>query len=95
MRLKDWELKRVVVGFGTEDAYQLQGCPEEMGRDHRKKVLRGNRGVLNLLFQLWFLTKIIKVKLIGVYPPIEKMDASVGVLASCVKLSLSTNMITK
>ena len=58
VRLKDWELKRVVVGFGTEDAYQLQGCPEEMGRDHRKKVLRGNRGVLKIS-QMWFLTKII------------------------------------
>jgi dynein light chain 1 len=35
------------------------------------------------------------VKLIGVYPPLEKMDNSVGVLASCEKLSLSTNMITQ
>ena len=65
-----------------------------MGRDYRKKVLRGNRGVLNFK-RFLKCCSCLQVKLIGVYPPIEKMDASVGVLASCVKLSLSTNMITK
>ena len=35
-----------------------------------------------------------EVKLIGVYPPIEKMDSTLGSLTSCEKLSLSTNMIT-
>ena len=37
----------------------------------------------------------MQVKLIGVYPPLEKMDNSVGLLAACEKLSLSTNMITQ
>ena len=36
----------------------------------------------------------VEVKLIGVYPPIEKMDHTLGALTSCEKLSLSTNMIT-
>ena len=40
-------------------------------------------------------TPLMQVKLIGVYPPLEKMDGSVGFLTSCVKLSLSTNMITR
>ena len=36
----------------------------------------------------------MEVKLIGVYPPIEKMDHTLAALTSCQKLSLSTNMIT-
>ena len=36
----------------------------------------------------------VEVKLIGVYPPIEKMDHTLAALTSCEKLSLSTNMIT-
>ena len=35
----------------------------------------------------------VEVKLIGVFPPIEKMDNSLGKLIMCEKLSLSTNMI--
>jgi len=35
-----------------------------------------------------------EVKLIGVYPPIEKMDSTLASLTACEKLSLSTNMIT-
>ncbi|XP_032819789.1 dynein axonemal light chain 1 isoform X2 [Petromyzon marinus] len=35
------------------------------------------------------------VKLYAQYPPIEKMDASLSLLASCEKLSLSTNCIEK
>ncbi|BFZ11930.1 hypothetical protein BsWGS_14969 [Bradybaena similaris] len=36
-----------------------------------------------------------EVKLIGICPPIEKMDASLSTLTSCEKLSLSTNAIEK
>lgn len=36
-----------------------------------------------------------EVKLYGQVPPIEKMDASLSTLASCEKLSLSTNCIEK
>lgn len=36
-----------------------------------------------------------EVKLTGVYPPIEKMDASLSTLTSCQQLSLSTNAIEK
>lgn len=35
------------------------------------------------------------VKLNGWIPPIDKLDASLGTLANCEKLSLSTNMIDK
>lgn len=35
------------------------------------------------------------VKLIGQYPPMEKMDASLSTLACCERLSLSTNCIEK
>ena len=36
----------------------------------------------------------IEVKLIGVFPPIERMDNSLTKLEMCEKLSLSTNMIS-
>ena len=36
----------------------------------------------------------VEVKLIGVYPPIEKMDHALAAITACGKLSLSTNMIT-
>jgi len=36
-----------------------------------------------------------EVKLIGVCPPIEKMDASLSTLTNCQRLSLSTNAIEK
>lgn len=36
-----------------------------------------------------------EVKIFGQIPPIEKMDASLSTLASCEKLSLSTNCIEK
>ncbi|RUS85275.1 hypothetical protein EGW08_006976 [Elysia chlorotica] len=36
-----------------------------------------------------------EVKMTGVYPPIEKMDASLSTLTSCERLSLSTNAIEK
>jgi len=36
-----------------------------------------------------------EVKLYGMMPPIEKMDASLSTLAKCTKLSLSTNCIEK
>ncbi|XP_043206513.1 dynein axonemal light chain 1-like [Amphibalanus amphitrite] len=36
-----------------------------------------------------------EVKLNGVWPPIEKMDSSLGQLALCEKLSLSTNSIDR
>ncbi|GFR96805.1 dynein light chain 1, axonemal [Elysia marginata] len=36
-----------------------------------------------------------EVKLTGMYPPIEKMDASLSTLTSCERLSLSTNAIEK
>ena len=36
----------------------------------------------------------LEVKLIGVFPPIEKMDGSLSKLSLCQKLSLSTNMIS-
>ncbi|XP_069180603.1 dynein axonemal light chain 1 [Procambarus clarkii] len=36
-----------------------------------------------------------EVKLIGLYPPIEKLDSALQVLVNCEKLSLSTNMIEK
>lgn len=35
-----------------------------------------------------------EIKLIGVYPPIEKMDGPFHLLINCEKFSLSTNMIT-
>lgn len=34
------------------------------------------------------------MKLIGVYPPIEKMDGPLHQLLNCEKFSLSTNMIS-
>ena len=34
-----------------------------------------------------------EIKLIGVYPPIEKMDGPFHLLINCEKFSLSTNMI--
>jgi dynein light chain 1 len=34
-----------------------------------------------------------EIKLIGVYPPIEKMDGPFHLLLNCEKFSLSTNMI--
>nr|XP_053643296.1 dynein axonemal light chain 1-like [Cherax quadricarinatus] len=37
----------------------------------------------------------VEVKLIGLYPPIEKLDSSLQALVNCEKLSLSTNMIEK
>ncbi|CAG0920033.1 unnamed protein product, partial [Notodromas monacha] len=36
-----------------------------------------------------------EVKLNGVFPPIEKMDTTLGTLTNVEKLSLSTNMIDK
>ena len=36
----------------------------------------------------------VEVKLIGVFPPIERMDNSLTKLEMCEKLSLSTNMIS-
>ena len=36
----------------------------------------------------------VEVKLVGVFPPIERMDNSLTKLAMCEKLSLSTNMIS-
>jgi dynein light chain 1 len=36
----------------------------------------------------------VEVKLIGVFPPIERMDNSLTKLVMCEKLSLSTNMIS-
>merc|ERR1712223_597428 len=36
-----------------------------------------------------------EVKLIGIIPPIEKMDASLSTLTNCERLSLSTNAIEK
>ena len=39
---------------------------------------------------LWFR----EIKLIGVYPPIEKMDGPFHLLLNCEKFSLSTNMIS-
>ena len=35
-----------------------------------------------------------EIKLIGVYPPIEKMDGPFHLLVNCEKFSLSTNMIS-
>lgn len=35
-----------------------------------------------------------EIKLIGVYPPIEKMDGPFHLLINCEKLSLSTNYIS-
>ncbi|XP_069988135.1 dynein axonemal light chain 1 isoform X1 [Penaeus vannamei] len=37
----------------------------------------------------------LEVKLIGLYPPIEKLDSSLQTLVNCEKLCLSTNMIEK
>ncbi|XP_042879681.1 dynein axonemal light chain 1-like [Penaeus japonicus] len=37
----------------------------------------------------------LEVKLIGLYPPIEKLDSSLQALVNCEKLCLSTNMIEK
>ena len=34
-----------------------------------------------------------EIKLIGVYPPIEKMEGPLHILVNCEKLSLSTNLI--
>ena len=34
-----------------------------------------------------------EIKLIGLYPPIEKLDGPFHILINCEKLSLSTNMI--
>ncbi|KAK3877599.1 hypothetical protein Pcinc_017679 [Petrolisthes cinctipes] len=36
-----------------------------------------------------------EIKLIGIQPPIEKLDSSIQTLANCEKLSLSTNTIEK
>ena len=36
-----------------------------------------------------------EIKLIGVYPPIEKMEGPLHILVNCEKLSLSTNLITQ
>ncbi|QQP55246.1 Uncharacterized protein FKW44_008374 [Caligus rogercresseyi] len=36
----------------------------------------------------------MEIKLIGVYPPIEKMEGPFHLLINCEKLSLSTNMIS-
>ncbi|CAL4139151.1 unnamed protein product, partial [Meganyctiphanes norvegica] len=37
----------------------------------------------------------IEVKLVGIYPPIEKLESVLQNLVNCEKLSLSTNMIEK
>ena len=36
-----------------------------------------------------------EIKLIGVYPPIEKMEGPLHILVNCEKLSLSTNLISQ
>ena len=36
-----------------------------------------------------------EIKLIGVYPPIEKMEGPLHILVNCEKLSLSTNLIAQ
>jgi dynein light chain 1 len=36
-----------------------------------------------------------EIKLIGVYPPIEKLEGPLHILVNCEKLSLSTNLITQ
>ncbi|XP_042205369.1 dynein axonemal light chain 1-like isoform X1 [Homarus americanus] len=40
-------------------------------------------------------TEAVEVKLIGIYPPIEKLDNALQTLVNCEKLCLSTNMIEK
>ena len=47
-----------------------------------------------ILYQLlYFISQ--EIKLIGVYPPIEKMEGPLHILVNCEKLSLSTNLITQ
>ena len=36
-----------------------------------------------------------EIKLIGVYPPIEKLEGPLHILVNCEKLSLSTNLIVQ
>ena len=58
----------------------------------KKKTLNAQVAQLNLfIFDLNFAMSTFEI--CQVYPPIEKMDASLAQLQCCVKLSLSTNMI--
>lgn len=83
----------------VENANNNQGGFKEMGRIYRKE---GRGGQVSHIYISLLISQNIhskysfsrEIKLIGVYPPIEKMEGPFHLLINCEKFSLSTNMIS-